>query len=875
VASKLDGIERIDLGSVGNTLIVNQLSILGGVGAVQNGRHVLVVGRNLGDKVQFVEPGWTKSGSLTNADCTFDRWVLGDAEVHVEQNAGVTIIGTSGSDTISTTVTVPGQFLATALDDTIDGRGGADTMAGGLGNDTYIVDNAGDGVTELAGGGIDAVLASVDWTLGANVENLVLTGSAHIQGTGNALVNLMTGNAGNNRLDGGAGADKMAAGLGDDTYLVDAAGDVVTEGTGEGTDTVIASIGWVLGANVENLVLTGSGDLNGTGNALGNVLTGNAGKNVLDGGLGADKLTGGAGNDSYVVDNAGDVVTELADGGIDTVLASINWTLVANLEKLMLTGAASINGTGNALANVLTGNGGKNVLDGGAGADTMAGGLGDDRYVVDNAGDVVTELAGGGGDTVLASINWTLGANLERLTLTGIAHLAGTGNELANTLTGNAGNNLLDGGTGADKMAGGLGDDTYVVDVASDVVSEGADQGTDTVNAWIGLTLRANLEQLRLLGTGDLNGTGNGLNNSLWGNAGKNLLDGKAGADTARGGLGDDTYIIDNPGDQTIEVRGAGVDLVRSSITWALVTYVENLTLTGIASINGTGNGSNNVLTGNAGNNVLDGRAGADTMAGGLGDDTYVVDNALDVVTELKGGGVDTVLSSIDWTLGARVERLTLTGTAHRSGTGNEVANTLTGNAGKNVLDGKAGADTMAGGLGDDTYIVDAAGDVAVEEADAGTDTVQSSVTWQLRANFERLVLTGNANVNGTGNERANILTGNAGNNVLDGGAGIDSMAGGLGNDIYVIDHASDRANESAGGGTDTVLSSLSHTLRANLESLVLTGTAAINGSGNGEANSLTGNGAANVLDGKAGADRMEGRAATMSMRSTMQATWS
>src|SRR5206468_9030569 len=190
---------------------------------------------------------------------------------------------------------------------------------------------------------------------------------------------------------------------------------------------------------------------------------------VLDGGAGADTLIGGAGNDTYFVDSTGDVVTELASEGTDTVVSSVDSTLGANLENLTLTGSA-LSGTGNAQDNVITGNANANVLDGGAGADTMAGGAGDDTYFVDSCGDVVTELAGEGTDTVVSSIDYTLGANLENLTLTGTAANA-TGNSLANVITGNAHDNVLDGGAGADTLIGGAGDDTYFVDSTGDVVT--------------------------------------------------------------------------------------------------------------------------------------------------------------------------------------------------------------------------------------------------------------------------------------------------------------------------------------------------------------------------------------------------------------------
>ncbi|MBC7437025.1 MAG: putative Ig domain-containing protein, partial [Bdellovibrionales bacterium] len=363
-------------------------------------------------------------------------------------------------------------------DDLLDGGAGTDTLTGGTGNDSYCVDSASDVVVEAANAGTDTVITSLTYTLGLNLENLLLTGSAALNGTGNAGANKLTGNAANNVLNGAAGADTMAGGLGDDTCVVDNMGDVVIENAGEGTDTVKASVTCTLAAHVENLVLTGKAAINGTGNALANFITGNSAANVLIGGAGADTMAGGAGNDTYVVDDADDVAIELAKGGTDLVKSSVSYVLGAELEKLTLTGTAAINATGNSLANTLTGNAADNLLDGGAGADSLAGGAGNDIYFVDNAGDVVTEAASAGTDGVNASISYTLGANLENLTLTGTAAINATGNGLTNTLIGNSASNKLYGGAGADKLIGGGGNDTLSGGAGNDRLEGGT--GNDT-----------------------------------------------------------------------------------------------------------------------------------------------------------------------------------------------------------------------------------------------------------------------------------------------------------------------------------------------------------------------------------------------------------
>ena len=250
-----------------------------------------------------------------------------------------------------------------------------------------------------------------------------------------------------------------------------------------GTDLVNSSVTFsAAGTNqsgIENITLTGTANINATGNGLDNILIGNSGANVLiggdgndtlNGGSGADSMTGGVGNDTYTVDNAGDVVVELSsDTGTDLVNASVTFSAAgtnqAGIENITLTGTANINATGNALSNILTGNSGNNVLDGGAGADTMTGGAGNDTYYVDHLSDSVIELsANAGTDLVFSSVTFSAaGANqsgIENITLTGTSAIDATGNALANILTGNSAANVLNGGDGNDTLIGGLGSDT-------------------------------------------------------------------------------------------------------------------------------------------------------------------------------------------------------------------------------------------------------------------------------------------------------------------------------------------------------------------------------------------------------------------------------
>lgn len=462
----------------------------------------------------------------------------------------------------------------------------------------------------------------------------------------------------------------------------------------------------VYAANGNDTLQGGAADESLFGQSGNDILYGGLGDDSLIGGSGNDTMRGGAGNDVYVVDSTGDAVIEdIGAGNYDRVISSISYTLGANVEGLSLQDhmgyniygervilqVQNINGIGNSLNNYLYGSAGNNILqglagndylDGGYGNDTMYGGTGDDRYTVDAVGDKITENVGAGLDWVSSTISYTLGANVENLGLDDIMgdvegdswgiiqilNINGIGNNLDNQLWGNYGNNILKGlsgndtlsggGYGNDTMYGGLGNDTYYVN-SNDAVVENVNEGTDKVRSEISYTLGANIENLNLEDdwgyVGDsygriprnINGTGNSLDNVIWGNTGNNIL---------HGGLGNDD------------------------------------------------------LYGDSGNDFLYGDSGNDSMYGSVGNDSYFVDAAGDRVSELNtsngssnGGGIDTVFSIIQYTLGDFVENLTLTGAANISGTGNSLNNTLTGNLGINTITGAAGNDILNGGLGNDS----------------------------------------------------------------------------------------------------------------------------------------------------------------------------
>jgi Ca2+-binding RTX toxin-like protein len=340
---------------------------------------------------------------------------------------------------------------------------------------------------------------------------------------------------------------------------------------------------------------------------------------------------------------------------------------------------------------------------------------------VDNVGDSITENDSQGTDAVYSTLEYTLGDNLENLTLQGSLSVNGTGNALNNTITGNSGantltgldgNDTLNGSTGADILIGGAGNDFYYVDNVGDSITENDNEGTDTVFSTVSYTLQDNLENLTLQGSLSINGTGNSLNNNILGNGvantltggdGNDTLNGGTGVDALSGGTGNDNYYVDNLGDGITENADEGIDTVFSTVSYTLQDNLENLTLQG--GINGTGNALNNNIIGNSSANILNGGAGADTLVGGEGNDSYYLDDGFDSITENSNQGTDAVFSTVSYILQNNLENLTLQGSLSINGAGNALNNNITGNSADNILNGDGGADTLNGGSGADTFV--------------------------------------------------------------------------------------------------------------------------------------------------------------------------
>ncbi len=807
-------------------------------------------------------------------------------------------------------------FTGTSGDDILSGTVFADRLAGGPGNDIYVVNGPGDVVTENPGEGTDEVRTMLAaYTLAANVEKLTGLSSSGQTLAGNDGNDVITGGSGDDTLTGGAGQDVLDGGDGNDILF-----------------SHVATPGAAMFALVPSLDTLAEHD----------VLRGGAGNDIIFAGYG-DDVDGGP-NDAYgdklAISFMGATSGVTADfrllgsqpsitigGGTITGIEEVFSIEGSNYDDLLAGWASSFYPTGGAIY----GRGGNDhIIAGyyaGWGGSAIYGGDGDDLIDLTGAGYGPSAYGDAGDDTIIG------GNSYERID-------GGTGNDKLygnygfDTLIGGDGDDLLDGGNFDDNLDGGIGNDILYGAGDLDTIKGGA--GDDIIygdqsplGSANGLSPSRNDD---VLSGDDGNDTiyGDWGNDQIDGGAGDDTLDGGTGQDSMKGGTGNDIFYVDNAGDTVTENAGEGTDEVRTSLaTYTLGANVENLTGLSASGQALTGNGLANHITAGGGDDVLVGRGGSDTLdggagfdtasytgngagiqvtvdvpnhgtvvengtdsdsfsgiekvigtgyadsfannsftgmtfAGGDGDDVYTVLGSSDTIVETLNGGTDEIRAGgPTYTLGANVEKLTGLSAGGQALTGNGDANVITGNSGNDIIDGGAGADLMAGGGGNDVYYVDNAGDVVSEPAtNGGTDEVRTALSvYTLGANVENLTGLSASGQTLIGNGDANTITGGGGNDVFDGGVGADLLIGGGGNDVYYVD-VGDTVSEGAGAGTDEARTSLaSYMLAANVENLTGLSSSGQSLTGNAGDNVIIANSGNDIVEGGDGNDAMDGGA--------------
>jgi Ca2+-binding RTX toxin-like protein len=758
---------------------------------------------------------------------------------------------------------------------------------------------------------------------------------------GTAAADILNGTVQADIMRGYGGGDSYYGGLGDDTYVISSEKDKVFEAAGAGLDTIRSSVYHTLGANIENLILEGSGAWYGGGNALDNVIMGNEFAQQLNGGAGNDVLIGGAGKDTFIVTagNGSDAIADFATGVDKIQLAGYGVTNFGQLQSLARqVGADTVLHFGNGEDLVLRGVKATSLVASDFTYEINRSSLTlsfSDEFnalsLYSKGGTWRTEYGNGGPGTVASR---TLVGESEVYM---DADWAGTGKKPlgVNPFAINDGVLTITAAPASAEVQKYTDGHTYTSGLLTSKFTFAQEYGYFEIRAalpsgqgfWPAFWLLPTdsswppeLDVFEMLGKDPnvLYMTSHDIQNGK-----HTFVQDRAVLDTTQF----HTYGVDWNGDRIVYyIDGQEVARQTTPETMKKEMYMlVNLAVGGQGSWGGgadatTGTGEMKVdyvrayRTADTVSATVNGKQtlytptstpatttpttpvvttpvvtapevvtpaapkpGTSVLNGTSGDDVHRINSTASQVVEAANGGNDTVISTISYTLGDNVENLTLAGDAALNGTGNALANRLIGNgaanvikglAGNDYLDGAGGADSLYGGLGDDIYVIRSSAAKVIEQAKEGMDTVVSSVAYTLGANVENLRLDGTANINGTGNADdnriignagVNVLTGLAGNDYLDGAGGLDTLIGGKGDDTYVVAQVGERVVEQLNEGNDTVISTVSFTLPANVETLRLSGTAAINGAGNTLANKLYGNEAANKLFGWAGNDLLDG----------------
>ena len=740
------------------------------------------------------------------------------------------ISGNSGADALVDTADAD-SISGLGGNDTITlSLGGNDSVSGGSGFDTLIIDwsaltqaitttaapsphAAGGLAGSYSGGG-----RSVSFT---EIERLQITGGSAgdtlTGGRGNDVLaggagdDVLTGGAGHDRLEGGANTDRLVGGTGNDVFIVDL-NDTLVEAAGQGIDTAyFTHAGGVLTIGAENLIgasATGSSQLL-VGNALNNMVQGGAIADTVKGGVGDDLLLGGGGGDNMEGGDGRDLVLGgglgaelLVNGSFETVSGadvSADWIAAGGTTSSGIAQRGTL-----ALHGWQTGSGAPFELLAWNGNDAFNTG----------EGDAVLDLESGAGQ------NQSIFQDVAGVT---------------------AGTSLVLGFTAA-RFAGENNAATLEVLWNGAVIATVTPSGIDMVQHFFLVTAAAGTNRLEFRevgGSADGRGTmldavslkpvlegtettkntlqGNAGNDVIVGDGGNDELMGGAGDDVMIGGAGDDTYFID-AGDTLIEKAGGGRDKVNTALAvYTLPDEIEMLNGLSTAGQVLTGNAVNNQIVGSDGADRIDGGAGIDLLMGLGGNDTYVLNDLEDTVNEYADHGADTIETALaSFTLTQNnVENLTGTNAAGQTLTGSAGANRLQGAGGNDVLNGNGGTDTLAGGGGNDVYFIDSLDDVVEEAAGAGTDEVRTAIgsatntaqMYHLAANIEKFTGTSNAGQGVHLNALDNVATFGAGNDliVLDTG-GADHVSAGAGSDFLYFGGAFGAGDTAIGGdGFDTV----------------------------------------------------------------------
>jgi len=733
----------------------------------------------------------------------------------------------------------------------------------------------------------------VNFTDGAgNAESVASVITARIGSNSNNLADNLSGTTGPNLINGRNGNDTLAGLAGDDVINGGAGNDIITGAVGND---------FLNGGSGNDNIDGGEGNDSIDGGSGTNTLSGGAGNDVflytIDGGGATSTINGGADIDTINVSDTGNsnetlnvtfstnrltlieaatvaadveqVVADLSNGDADTLeystaSAGVTVDLGAGTASGFLSIAGIENVTGGNGADILIGNGAANVLNGRGGADTLRGLGGNDTYIVDNAGDVVDETAAGSGglDAVETSLTtYTLSDGVENLTYTGNNAFTGNGNALNNvvtganggdtlsgldgndTLNGDAGNDTLNGGIGADTLNGGAGvdrmtggdgadififnDDETGTNANRDVIIDFV-QGTDKIDIE---AVDANRSVISLLTDQDFTFIGS---NNFTGNGAGQLRYSQVGGQTIIEGRSLNFF---GTGTTSFQIALNGLvnltaaDFIGLTNAPQPVSPQPNLVAARAAAL------TENAAAGTTVASLTTFGAEADGMV------TYSLQGASSNLLEIQGSNIVLKQGAVLDFEAKRSHEVTVIATSTDGDTKQETFRFDVRNVGGSVK-GTSKSETCRGSEEEDRIWTGKGNDVA--SSGNGNDQVYGE------DGHDRLLA-------GAGND---LLNGGKGNDVLDGGSGIDRMWGGYGNDVYIVDHRSDRVYEGKGQGIDAVKSSVTYSLAGTqVEKLILTGISDINGYGNGLNNVLYGNAGDNVLSGGGGHDTLRGGA--------------